>query len=139
MGELGRVDTQTRQYEMISKDYNAKIINGKQGTWIMIEDLNDSNLNEKISNAEKPLIVEFWDPWCGMCAEIAPVYEELAKKYTGMATFTRLNMRDNKASPDEYQVYITPSFIFFKKGKEVGRTGGHIEPEALEGEFRKFF
>jgi thioredoxin 1 len=106
---------------------------------IMIEDLNDSNLGEKIAHAKKLLIVEFWDPWCGICAEMAPVYEGLAKRHSGRATFTKLNMRDNKASPNSFQVYVTPTFIFFREGKEVGRTGGLIEPDALEDEFKKYF
>jgi len=112
---------------------------GFMAAQIMIEDLTDSNLGDRIAHAKKLLIVEFWDPWCGICAEMAPVYERLAKKCIASATFARLNMRDNKASPDSYQVYVTPSFIFFREGKEAGRTGGLIEPEALEEEFKKYF
>lgn len=105
----------------------------------MIEDLNDSNLGEKIAHAKKLLIVEFWDPWCGICAEMAPVYEALAEKHGTRAIYSKLNMRDNRASPNSYQVYITPTFIFFREGKEVARIGGLIEPEALEAEFEKYF
>jgi thioredoxin len=105
----------------------------------MIEDLSDSNLDEKISTAKSLLILEFWDPWCGICAELAPVYEALSKKHGGKAIFAKLNMRDNKASPDRFQVYITPTFIFFRDGKEVKRVGGLIEPDALEDEFIKNF
>lgn len=105
---------------------------------IKIEDLTDVDLCERIASVKKVLIVEFWDPWCGICAEMAPVYEALAEKYRGSATFSRLNMRDNKVSPDTYQVYVTPTFIFFRDGKEAGRTGGYIEPDALEGDFRKY-
>jgi thioredoxin 1 len=106
---------------------------------IIIEDLTDANLGDRIAHAKKVLIVEFWDPWCGICAEMAPIYEGLAEKYSKSAIFARLNMRDNKVSPDTFQVYVTPSFIFFSAGKEVGRTGGLIEPEALEEEFKKYF
>lgn len=101
---------------------------------VLIEDLSDSDIDEKISKAKRLLIVEFWDPWCGICAEMAPVYEVLAGKYEGRAEFARVNMRDNKSSPDRHEVYVTPTFIFFKDGKEVGRVGGLIEPDALEGE-----
>lgn len=105
----------------------------------MIEDLTDSSLGDRIANAEKLLVVEFWDPWCGICAEMAPVYEALAAKHAGRAVFARLNMRDNKASPDSFEVYVTPTFIFFREGKEAARTGGLIEPDALEAEFEKYF
>ncbi len=104
----------------------------------MIEDLTDSNLGDRIAT-KKLLIVEFWDPWCGICEEMAPVYEGLAQKYDGKAAFARLNMRDNKGSPDKYEVYVTPTFIFFREGKEAARTGGLIEPDALEEEFKRHF
>ncbi len=77
-------------------------------------------------------IVEFWDPWCSICAGMAPVFSKLAKKYEGRAIFSKLNMRDNEESPKKYQVYITPTFIFFKDGKEIKRVGGLLEPKELD-------
>jgi thioredoxin-like negative regulator of GroEL len=105
----------------------------------MIEDLSDSNLERRIVDAKKILILEFWDPWCGICAEMAPIYAALAKKHRGKAIFSKLNMSDNRASPDRFQVYVTPTFIFFRDGKEVKRVGGLIDPGALEDEFVKNF
>lgn len=104
-----------------------------------MEDLSDSTLEGRIAGAGKLLIVEFWDPWCGICAEMAPVYAKLAKKHKGKAIFAKLNMRDNKVSPDRLEVYVTPTFVFFRGGKEQKRVGGLIEPQALEGEFEKNF
>jgi thioredoxin len=104
-----------------------------------IEDLSDSSLERRIADAKKLLIVEFWDPWCGICAETAPVYAALAKKHMGKAIFAKLNMRDNRASSDKFQVYVTPTFIFFRDGKEVKRVGGLIDHKDLEDEFKKNF
>ncbi len=104
-----------------------------------VEDLTDGNLDERIANAGILLVVEFWDPWCSICAEMAPVYETLARKHRGKAIFARLNMRDNKVSPDKFQVYVTPTFIFFQGGKELKRVGGLIMPHTLEDEMLKSF
>lgn len=105
----------------------------------MIEDLTDSNLELRIADAKILLIVEFWDPWCGICTETAPVYAALAKKHRGKAIFAKLNMRDNRSSPDKFQVYVTPTFICFRDGKEVKRVGGLIDHKVLEDEFVKNF
>ncbi|MDI9609006.1 MAG: thioredoxin domain-containing protein [Candidatus Verstraetearchaeota archaeon] len=82
-------------------------------------------------------VVEFWDPWCSICSEMAPVYEELARKYAGKAVFGKLNMRESRKVPDEYEVYVTPTFIFFKNGREVHRLGGLMDPEKLEEDLKE--
>jgi len=82
-------------------------------------------------------VVEFWDPWCSICSEMAPVYEELARKYAGKAAFAKLNMRENRKKPDDYEVYVTPTFIFFRNGREVHRLGGLMEPEKLEEDIKE--
>lgn len=92
----------------------------------------DKNLESFVSSQDRLTIVEFWDPWCSICAEMAPVFSKLAKKYEGRAIFSKLNMRDNEESPKKHQVYITPTFIFFKDGKEIKRVGGLLEPKELD-------
>ncbi|MDH7556254.1 MAG: thioredoxin family protein [Candidatus Methanosuratincola sp.] len=82
-------------------------------------------------------VVEFWDPWCSICSEMAPVYEELARKYSGKAAFAKLNMRENRKKPEDYEVYVTPTFIFFRNGREVHRSGGLMEPGELEEELKE--
>lgn len=101
-----------------------------------LSDINDRSLEEFI-NSEDLTIVEFWDPWCSICAEMAPVYEGISRKYAGKARFGKLNMRENKKAADEYEVYITPTFIFFRKGKELNRIGGLLQPGDLEMELAK--
>lgn len=82
-------------------------------------------------------VVEFWDPWCSICTEMAPVYEELARKYAGKAAFAKINMRENRKKSDDYEVYVTPTFIFFRNGREVHRLGGLMEPEKLEEDLKE--
>ncbi|MBC7120802.1 MAG: thioredoxin fold domain-containing protein [Candidatus Methanosuratus sp.] len=98
-----------------------------------IVDVSDKDF-ESLLDRNPIVVVEFWDPWCSICSEMAPVYEELAKKHRSEAVFAKLNMRENRKKPDEYEVYVTPTFIIFKDGREVQRLGGLIEPEKLEEE-----
>lgn len=92
---------------------------------------------ESFIDKNETAVVEFWDPWCSICNEMAPIYEELARKYQGKAAFGKLNMRENRKKSDDYEVYVTPTFIFFRKGKEIHRLGGLIEPESLEEDLKE--
>lgn len=93
---------------------------------------NDKDLEEFVRSQEKLTIVEFWDPWCSICAEMAPVFSRLAKKYEGRVVFSKLNMRENEESPKRYQVYVTPTFIFFMGGKEIKRIGGLLGANEID-------
>lgn len=103
----------------------------------LIIDLTDGDFNEFI-NSKRKIIVEFWDPWCSICTEMAPFYMILSEKYGSEVKFGKLNMRENKQLPDKFGVYVTPTFIFFKDGKEVERLGGLIEYNQLDIEIEKF-
>jgi len=98
---------------------------------------NDKDFEAFIGSQDKLTVVEFWDPWCSICAEMAPVYSRLSRKYEGMAVFSKLNMRENEESPKRYQVYVTPTFIFFKDGKEIKRVGGLLGADELEKAIRE--
>lgn len=99
-------------------------------------DVDDKGFDSFI-DSEGLTVVEFWDPWCSICAEMAPIYEALSTRYGGKAKFGKLNMRENKKMADLYEVYITPTFIFFRKGKEISRLGGLLQPNELEIELEK--
>ncbi|MCQ5362755.1 MAG: thioredoxin [Candidatus Methanomethylicia archaeon] len=97
-----------------------------------IIECNDKGLEEFLRSQDKLTVVEFWDPWCSICAEMAPLFSRLAKKYGGRAVFSKLNMRENEESPKKYQVYVTPTFIFFSGGREIKRIGGLLGANELE-------
>ncbi|MCX8181766.1 MAG: thioredoxin [Candidatus Methanomethyliaceae archaeon] len=98
---------------------------------------NDKDLEVFIRSQDKLTIVEFWDPWCSICAEMAPIFSKLAKKYEGRAVFSKLNMRENEESPKRYQVYVTPTFIFFMGGKEIKRMGGLLGANELDNAIKE--
>ena len=102
-----------------------------------VKELSDASINEFIGAAEQLVVVKFWDPWCSVCTEMAPVFEGLAERHHGRAIFAGLNMRENPRAAKDLEVYITPSFILFRGGKEIGRAGGLLSQEELEEEIRR--
>ncbi len=102
-----------------------------------VTNLTDGSVHEFLKDAGRIVVLKFWDPWCSICTEMAPVFEETAKRLHGKAIFAALNMRENPKAARDYDVYITPSFILLKGGKEVGRVGGLLKQEELELEIRR--
>jgi len=102
-----------------------------------VKELSDASIAEFVGAAAQPVVVKFWDPWCSVCTEMAPIGEGIAKKHHGKAIFAGLNMRENPRAAKDLEVYITPSFILFRSGKEIGRAGGLLSQEELEEEIRR--
>lgn len=101
-------------------------------------EITENTFKDFLGSSKWLVVVKFWDPWCGICSEMAPIFEDLAMRHGGNARFASLNMKENKRTADEYQVYITPSFIFFKGGEEISRLGGLVDPADLEAEIKRY-
>ena len=85
--------------------------------------VNDSNFDETLK-ANKVVLVDFWANWCGPCRALAPTIEELAKEYNGKILVAKLDVDENSATAERFQVFSIPTMIFFKDGKEVDRLVG---------------
>jgi thioredoxin 1 len=86
--------------------------------------LNDQNFEAEALQAKKPVLVDFWAPWCGPCQMMGPVIEELAKELEGKAIVAKLNVDENQATAEKYNVMSIPTFIIFKGGEIVEEISG---------------
>jgi len=94
--------------------------------------LNDSNYEEEISKSGKPLLVDFWAPWCGPCKAIGPVIEELAETYKDRVVIAKLNVDESRNAASTYGVRSIPTLIIFKQGKVFDTIIGLAPKERLE-------
>jgi len=83
------------------------------------------------------VVVDLWAPWCGPCLVMAPIIEELAKKYAGRVVFAKLNVDENPLTAMKYDVRAIPTFLVFKRGRLVARWIGAMPKEALEARLSK--
>jgi len=76
----------------------------------------DSNFDELVLKAAKPVLVDYWAEWCGPCKMIAPVLDEIAQEYADKIIVVKLNIDDNSETPAHYGVRGIPTLMLFKEG-----------------------
>lgn len=96
----------------------------------MALDFTQDNFEKEVLQAKLPVLVDFWAEWCPPCRLLAPVVEKLAKGYKGKIKIGKLNVDENQAIAEKYQVMSIPTLIFFKEGKMVDKLLG-AQPEEV--------
>ncbi len=77
-------------------------------------------------------VVDFWAAWCGPCRMVAPIIDQLAREYAGRVTFGKLNVDENPAVSNAFQIQSIPSLLVFKNGKLVDGLVGAAPKELIE-------
>lgn len=93
--------------------------------------ITDTNFDTMIQGT-KPVLVDFWAPWCGPCRMMSPIIEELAKEYKDKAGIYKLNIDDNAHTPAVHNVSSIPTLIIFKNGQPVDRMTSVVTKSAIK-------
>ena len=97
-----------------------------------ILEVSDSSFDAEVMQSEKPVLVDFWAPWCGPCKAIGPIVEELAGEFGDKVKFAKCNVDDNPVSPGKFGIKAIPTLVFFKQGKIVDQITGMVAKSKLE-------
>ena len=98
-----------------------------------INEVNDSNFQAEVLEADSPVLVDFWAPWCGPCRVVAPVLEEIASERSDVRV-VKLNVDDNQQTAARYGVMSIPTMILFKNGQVAKKIIGAYPKKRLEAE-----
>ncbi len=102
----------------------------------MAREVNASTWEREVEQSEQPVAVDFWQPGCGWCEKLGPVYSAVAKEYTG-ATLLSLNIRAEEGNiglADKYGIIGTPTIKVFCSGRAIGEIVGFRDQEGLKAE-----
>ena len=94
--------------------------------------IDDSNFEQMVLHAEKPVLVDFWAAWCAPCRMVAPIVDELAEEYGGKISFVKIDIDQNPKTAASYGIMSIPSLLIFKNGEPVSHIVGFRPKEELK-------
>jgi thioredoxin 1 len=89
-----------------------------------VDDVTDATFQQEVLEADGPIVVDFWAPWCGPCRAVEPILEQLAEENAGRVRFVKLNIDDNVVTAVRYGVLSIPTSILFEGGEEREKVMG---------------
>lgn len=100
-------------------------------------EFNDKNFDQEVVKSEKPVLVDFWAPWCGPCQVMGPIIDELAKEMGDKFKIGKINVDENQETASKYDIMSIPALKIFKDGKVIKEFVGLQNKENLKEELNK--
>jgi thioredoxin 1 len=98
----------------------------------------DANFTSDVLESERPVVVDFWAPWCGPCKMVAPVLEEISEEYSEKITIVKLNTDENPQVTQKYGITGIPTMNVYVGGEVVKTVVGALPKQKLVRELEPY-
>ena len=92
--------------------------------------VNKNNFQEEVINSDKPVLVDFWAPWCGPCRMVLPIIEEIAEENEDIKV-VKINVDEDPELANQFGVMTIPTLYVFKNGQAVNHRSGAMPKEQI--------
>ena len=92
--------------------------------------INTSNFQNEVMNSDKPVLLDFWAPWCGPCRMVVPIVEEIARERRDIKV-GKINVDENPELAGQFGVMSIPTLVVMKNGNIVNQSMGAKPKSAI--------
>ena len=93
--------------------------------------ITSENFEREVLNSDKPVLIDFWAPWCGPCRMLSPTISEIAEEYKDKVKVGKVNVDDQAVLAMEYKISSIPTLLLFENGEIKNKSLGFIPKDKL--------